>query len=222
MELRRRRDRRSGPSRCAPARGGRAARRGEAPRGALARDDPVGARARARRRPQRDHGARRRDRAGDPARRRPAADGEGARDRDGLQPPRPDVRLRDRARGRCADGRRAVAGARARSRARRRRAGRHPGRGSRGLPALHRPRLPRRVRRAAPGLAEGAPAGRRHAPDLEHRRRDELRHAGARLAASRLRHLDAREGRIVVRRAAAGEEIARSTATSAARSRATS
>ena len=52
-----------------------AARRGEAPRRDLARDDPLRARARARRRPQRDHGARGWARARDAARGRAAADG---------------------------------------------------------------------------------------------------------------------------------------------------
>ena len=56
-------------------------------------------RARARRRPQRDHGAARRPRAGDAARRRAAAHRDGARDRDGLQPARPDLGVRHCARG---------------------------------------------------------------------------------------------------------------------------
>ena len=72
-----------------------------------------------------------------------------------------------------------------RARARRRRAGRRPGRGSGGLPALHRPALPRRRDRRVAGLAEGAAARRRRALDLERRRRDELRDARARQPAAR-------------------------------------
>ena len=106
LELRRRRDRRRGPARRAAPRCGAAARGGEAPWRDVARDDPLRARARARRRPQRDHGARERDRAGHAARGRAAADRVRARDRDGLQPARPDGDLRHRARGLGADGRR--------------------------------------------------------------------------------------------------------------------
>ena len=72
----------------------------------------------------------------------------GARDRDGLQPPDLTVRLRDRARGRGGLPRRAAPppGVRPGAAARRRASGR-PDRGPRGLPALHRPALPRRPRR---------------------------------------------------------------------------
>ncbi len=56
-----------------------------------------------------------------------------------------------------------------------------------GLPALHRAALPRRRDRAVAAVASGAPPPERDAPDLERRRRDELRHAGAREPAARLR-----------------------------------
>ena len=126
------------------------------------------------------------------ARRRASARRDGARDRDGLQPPGPDVRVRDRTRGRGADGRGADAAARTRSGARGRRARGRARRGSRGLPALHRPDLPRRRGGAEPDLAEGAPARSGDAADLEHRRRHQLRDARARLAAARLRPVAAR------------------------------
>ena len=58
----------------------------------------------------------------------------------------------------------------------RRDGGRH-GRGLRRLPALHRPRLPGRRRRPVAGLAASAAGERRHAADLERRRRDQLRDA---------------------------------------------
>ncbi len=135
-----------------------------------------------------------RARAGDAARGRAAADGDGARDRDWLQPAGPDVDLRHRPGGlgpdRCGAGTAAGAGPGAGGR----RAGRHPRRGLRGLPALHRPDLPRRPGRPVAGLAEGAAPRRRHALDLERRRHHELRHARARLAAARVRPLAPRGG----------------------------
>ena len=56
-----------------------------------------------------------------------------------------------------------------------------------GVPALHRPRLPRRRDRPVAAVAAGAALPRRHAPDLERRRRDELRHARAGQPAARVR-----------------------------------
>ncbi len=56
-----------------------------------------------------------------------------------------------------------------------------------GLPALRRAAVPRCERRRVAALAEGEAAGGGHAPDLERRRRDELRDARARLAAARVR-----------------------------------
>ena len=97
---------------------------------------------------------------------------------------------------------------RARPRAGRRRAGRHRDRGLRGLPALHRPAVPRREDRRRRRRGCKARLSRcRDAPDLERRRRDELRHARARQPAARLRHDTLAGGRIVVRRARAGEEF---------------
>ena len=102
LELRRRRDRR-----------GRVARRGhagrlrdreaQAARRGLRRDDPLRARARDRPGSRRDHAARRRARTRDATRRRAPARRRRARDRDRLQPARPDLDLRDRPRGRRAD-----------------------------------------------------------------------------------------------------------------------
>ena len=99
-------------------------REAQAARRGLRRDDPLRARARARPGSRRDHGARRRACRRHAARRRAAARRRRARDRDALQPARPDLDLRDRARGRGADGRRAEADAGHRAAARRRRAGR--------------------------------------------------------------------------------------------------
>ena len=78
-------DRGGGPARRgAPRRHG--ARRSEAPGRDLLGDDPLRARARSRRRPLGDHGARGRPRAGHAARGRPAAHRAGARDRDDAEP----------------------------------------------------------------------------------------------------------------------------------------
>ena len=68
----------------------------------------------------------------------------------------------------------------------------------------------------SPRVAEGAPARRRHAADLERRRRDELRDARARQPAARVRPREARRG--ADRRAprsARASRSARSTAASA-------
>ena len=83
-----------------------------------------------------------------------------------------------------------------------------PDRGSRRLPALRRPAVPRRRDRRVARLAEGAaPRGRRPL-DLERRRRDELRHARARQPAARVRLRDARTAaRSIVRRATKGEKL---------------
>ena len=75
-----------------------------------------------------------------------------------------------------------------------RRAGRRARRRPRGVPALHRPSLPRREGRPVAGLAEGAAPRSGDASDLERRRRDELRDARTRLPAARLRPLAARGG----------------------------
>ena len=193
VELRRRRDRRGrAAGGAAPERA--RARAAQGSRRAVGRDDPGRGRGRARRRPLRDHAPRRGARAGHAARRRAPARRHGARDRDGLQPAGPDLRVRHRARGVRAARRRAGAAARARSRARRRRARRHPHRRPRALPALHRPALPRRDGRRVAALAQGAPPRRRHAADLERRRRDQLRHARVRQPAARVRPRDARRG----------------------------
>ena len=61
------------------------------------------------------------------------------------------------------------------------------GRGPRALPALHRPRLPRREDRPLAALAAGAARRRRDAADLQHRRHHQLRDAADRSAAPRLR-----------------------------------
>ena len=61
--------------------------------------------------------------------------------------------------------------------------------------------------RRVAGVAEGAPDRCRDAVDLERRRRHELRDARPRQPAPRVRLGDARGRRIVVRRAAAGEEL---------------
>ena len=68
----------------------------------------------------------------------------------------------------------------------RRRGGRGRRRGLRGLPALHRPALPRRhASRPSPPWLRARLRRCRHAPDLERRRRDQLRHARARQPAAR-------------------------------------
>ena len=56
-----------------------------------------------------------------------------------------------------------------------------------GLPAVRRPRLPRRAQRAEPGLAAGAPDGDRAAADLGPGRHHQPRHLGPRPAAARVR-----------------------------------
>ena len=68
----------------------------------------------------------------------------------------------------------------------------HRDRGLRGLPALHRPALPRRPHRPVAAVAQGADHGGRDAPDLERRRRDELRDARRREPAARVRLRHAR------------------------------
>ena len=110
------------------------------------------------------------------------------------QPARPALDLRARARGRRALRPGAGTAPGSRPGARRRRAGRRHSRGLRGLPALRRPALPQRRDRPLADLAEDAAADGRDAPDLERRRRDELRDARARQPAARLRPGDA-EGR---------------------------
>ena len=139
------------------------------------RDDPLRARARARRRPHGDHGAATRSSR---ARRSPTC----------CRSPTTCSTSRRPATGRtCSPS----TGSRARWRrsttlelapppgrdpsASRRRAGRRRDRGPRGLPALHRPPLPRRRSRPVAALAAGAPDRGRDAADLERRRRDELR-----------------------------------------------
>ena len=72
------------------------------------------------------------------------------------------------------------------------RGGRRHDRGLRRLPALHRPRLPRRRDRPVAAVAALAPLPRRDALDLERRRRHELRHARLGQPAPRLRPREAR------------------------------
>ena len=55
------------------------------------------------------------------------------------------------------------------------------------VPALHRARVRGREDRPEPAVAEGAPDGRRPAPDLERRRHHQLRDAADRPAAARVR-----------------------------------
>ena len=62
------------------------------------------------------------------------------------------------------------------------------------LSTVHRPALPRRADRAVAGVAEVAPDERRPAPDLERRRRHELRDARARQPAARVRPHEAGRG----------------------------
>ena len=103
---------------------------------------------------------------------------------------------------------------------RRRREGRDRDRRPGRLPALRRAALPRRHDRRVAALAQGAPPRRRHAPDLERRRRHELRDARARQPAARLRLRHAR--RRADRRAARARRArscARSTATTASSTR---
>ncbi len=152
--------------------------------GALGRDDPLRARARARHRPHGDHRAPGRARARHATRGRPARVGGRARDRDRLQPAGPDLDLRDRARGVRPARRRARAAARKRPGAGRERGRRRPDRRLRGLPALRRPPVPRRHDRAVAGLAQGPPDRRRDAPDLQRRRRHQLRDDRPRAARS--------------------------------------
>ena len=113
-----------------------------------------------------------------------------ARDRDGLQPARPDLDLRHRTRGRRADGRRARTDARPGSGAGGRPGGRHPDRGSRALPGLPRPAVRRRPGGRLAALAEGAAAAGRDAADLERGRRHQLRDARARQPDARVRLRD--------------------------------
>ena len=109
LELRRRRDRRGRAARRAAARLPGAARRAAAARRAVARDDPRRGRDRPRHRPRRDHAAPRRDRAGNAARRRPAARRPGARRDADDEPRRPALDGRARPRGGGAVRRRAAA-----------------------------------------------------------------------------------------------------------------
>ena len=127
--------------------------------------------------------------------RRPAARRGGDRGGDELQPPRPALDLRDRPRGRGRLQRRAEADARPRAGPPGRPgagggARRRPG----GLPALHRPALPRRADRPLARVDEGAAVGRRPAADLERGRHHQLRDARARQPAARVRPPQARPG----------------------------
>ncbi len=203
VELRRGRDRGRRAARRTAARVRRSARRAPAAWRGLAGNDPRRGRGRARRRPQRDHGARRRHRARHPAR-RCAADPRPGIGRDGDDEPcRPAVD--DRAGARGGDVvRRGAAPTRAR-----RPADPAPGmaggagRRSRRLPALHRPGVQGRRGGTVSRVAARAPPRRRDAPDLERRRRHELRHARLRQPPARLRPSEAR-GRGDRRAAGAG------------------
>ena len=186
LELRRRRDGGGraagrGASRRAAARAAQGARR------ALRRDDPRRGRGRARHRPLRDHGPPG-DRAGNAARRRAAARRGGAARRVDRQPARPALGLRPRPRGRRALRPRACAMAR----------GQTPSQvpTSRWTSTVEDfegcPRYIGRLFRdvsigPSPLWLQVAAAERRHAPDLERRRRDQLRDARARQPAARLR-----------------------------------
>ncbi len=70
--------------------------------------------------------------------------------------------------------------------------GRRRRQGLRRLPAVHRARLPRRAGRPVAAVAAHAPPSRRHAVDLERRRRDELRDARLGEPAPRVRPGEAR------------------------------
>ena len=192
VELRRRRDGRRRPARRAPARLPRTARGASAPRRGLAGDDPRRGRGRARPRPLRDHAAAGRARAWNAAGGRPAARRPGARRDADDEPARPALDGRRRARGRRAVRRRPPPprpGGPARDG---RGTGRSRGRGLRRVPAVHRARLPRRAGRPVAAVAAHAPPSRRHAVDLERRRRDELRDARLGEPAPRVRPGEAR------------------------------
>ena len=83
------------------------------------------------------------------------------------------------------------------------------GRGLRRLPALHRAALPGRSRSGpSPIWLRARLHERRHAPDLERRRRDQLRDARARQPAARVRpRRRSHGGQIIVRRARPGETL---------------
>ena len=80
-----------------------------------------------------------------------------------------------------------------RPRSRRPRGRRRHRRGLRGLSALHRPGLPGHRHRSVAAVASLPPLPRRHALDLERRRRHELRHARLGQPAPRLRPREARK-----------------------------
>ena len=185
------------------ARAAQGARRG------LRRDDPRRGRGRPRHRPRRDHAARRRAEPGTPlADVLPLVD-DGAARRVDRQPPRPAVGLRHRPRGRGAL----------------RPAARGHARGQSRDAVPNEPvaieiedfeGCPRYIGRlfddvhdrAVAAVAAGAAARRRHAADLERRRRHELRDARARQPAARVRlRRRCAGGRIVVRRARPGERL---------------
>ena len=109
------------------------------------------------------------------------------------QPRRPALDGRARARGRGAARRRAAsAGPRGSARSSSRKRSTCRDRRLRSVPALHRARLPRRRDRPVAAVAALAPPSRRHALDLERRRRHELRHARLGEPAPRLRPREAR------------------------------
>ena len=191
LELRRRRN---GRGRVAGRRASerRHARAAQGARRGLGRDDPGRGRGRPRLRPRRDHAAPRRDRARDAARGRAAA------------------RTSDHA----ASSRRATVPISSRSTgspARSRRCTTCRWRPSPDPGPIELPAAPVEIQiddlggcpryigrlfehvddRPVAGLAEGAAARRRHAPDLERRRRHELRDARARQPAARVRLHDA-------------------------------
>ncbi len=122
--------------------------------------------------------------AGTAARRRAADRDRRARARDHAQPPRLPRRLRRRARAARGDRRGARARRRGRTTPRFARTSPPPAppaevvvEATRPVPALHRARLRGRDDRAVAAVAEGAPDGRRPAPDQQRRRHHELRHA---------------------------------------------
>ena len=168
-------------------------KQGQAPGHRLRRDDPVRERARDRRRRRGHHGPRRRGRR----RRRPAPSSHRScrsrwRSSSSRSPrtgptasastgsrascTRPPARRWRPSRGRRTPAQPGETAGRAGQRA-----------VPRAVPAVHRPGAERRHDRPLAGMAEGAPDGRRAAPDQQRRRHHQLRDAPDRAAAARVR-----------------------------------
>ena len=184
------------------------ARAAQAPRRGLRGDDPRRGRGRARHRPQWDHGARRRARAGNAARATSCRSSRrfSTSSRPATAPTSSASTASPARWPRCS----------AASSCRCRRATlAHAGEEQVDVRIDDLERCPRYIGRSlrdvrigpSPDLAEGAAPRGRHALDLERRRRDQLRDARARQPAARVRPRGAAGGGIVVRRADAGEEI---------------